>query len=300
MFDLVIIGSGSAGLSAAIYASRAGLDFVLLDQDGYGGGQISTAHSVQNYPGLTSLAGADLAENFREHALSLGAEVKLAVVVNVSKVNDYFVIRLDDESTIETKSVIAATGSTPRKLGVNGEEELLGRGVSYCAVCDGAFFTGKDVVVIGGGDTAVEDALYLAGICSHVTLIYRRNTLRAAATRIAKLKELPNVEILYNSTVTNIIGENMVESITVTCASGDYSLDTSAVFVAVGTLPATDYLNELGANVDNGYICASEDCVTSVPGLFAAGDIRTKPLRQVVSAVADGANAVYSAVYYLG
>lgn len=299
MFDLVIIGAGAAGLTAAIYSARAGIDFLILDQDGFGGGQISSAHIVDNYPGLSGISGEELANALREHAENSGAVIEFGIVKDIVNNNSGKTIILDDGSEIETQSIIIATGSSPKKLGVPGEEALIGKGVSYCAVCDGAFFKGKDTVVTGGGDTAVEDAIYLSEICNSVTLIHRRDSFRASKTRVDLLKSIPNIKIRYKEKVNAIIGGDKVTGVEISGASGTEYLNCDAVFVAVGSNPELSFLNSLSPETENGYIKASEDCKTNIEGIFAAGDIRTKSLRQVVTSTADGANAVVSALEYI-
>lgn len=296
MFDLIVIGAGPAGLTAAIYAARAGLRFVVLEQDGCGGGQIAAAHQVQNYPGLPQVSGADLGETLRRQAVGLGAEIRFAIVTGVKDLGDSKQVLLDGEEPLDCKCVIAATGAVPRTLGIPGEAELAG--VSYCAVCDGAFFAGKPVAVIGGGDTAVEDALYLAGICPQVTLILRRAVFRAARTRVELLLRQKNIRVLYNTKPRQILGGGHVEGL-VLAGENAGSLAVDAVFIAVGTEPATQYLQGLPLGFENGYVIADETGRTALPGVFAAGDIRRKQLRQVVTAVADGANAATSAAAYL-
>lgn len=299
MYDLVIIGGGAAGLTAAIYAARAGLDFVVLEQDGWGGGQITSAHMVENYPGVAHISGADLGELIKEQAVSLGAKIELGIVKDIRDNEAYKEIILHRGEIIKTKSVIAATGANPRKLNVAGEQTLLGRGVSYCAVCDGAFFADKNVFVIGGGDTAVEDVIYLSSICKSVTLVHRRDTFRAPQTRLDLLKSLPNVTIRCNEVLNAITGEQRVDGVELKSADGCTHYDADGVFIAVGSVPATAYLKNLPLLFDDDYVIANEDCKTSVDGIFAAGDIRKKQLRQVVTAVADGANAAAGAIEYL-
>lgn len=299
MYDLVIIGGGAAGLTAAVYAARAGLNFVVLEQDGWGGGQITSAHLVQNYPGFTQISGVDLGEAMKEQAVSLGAKIELGIVKDIKDYTDYKEIILHSGDAVKAKAVIAATGANPRKLGVAGEQALLGRGVSYCAVCDGAFFAGKDVFVIGGGDTAVEDAIYLSSICKSVTLVHRRDTFRAPKTRLDALQSLPNVTIRCKEVLSAVTGGQRVDGVELTSAEGKKHYKADGVFVAVGTIPATSYLKNLSIKFENDYVVAGEDCKTDVNGLFVAGDIRKKPLRQVVTAVADGANAATSAIEYL-
>jgi thioredoxin reductase (NADPH) len=299
MLDLVIVWGGIAGLTAAIYASRASLSFVVLEQDGIGGGQITSADVVDNYPGFPAISGAELAWKLKEHAESLGAEIRAGIVERIEDHGTYKEIFLSDQKSLQARTVIAAGGAVPAKLGVEGESRLLGRGVSYCAVCDGAFFSGQRVLVVGGGETAVGDALFLAGFCREVVLVHRRETFRASSKRLEKVKKLPNVKILTSCTVVQVNGEHLVESVLLRDATGKvWKEECAALFVAVGTRPATEFLESL-VQKENGYVVASEDGKTSCPGLFCAGDLRQKPLRQVVTAAADGANALYSVVSYL-
>ncbi len=299
MYDSVIIGGGAAGLTAAIYAARAGIDFIVLEQDGLGGGQITSAHMVENYPGVPNVNGADLGEAIKEQAVGLGAKIEFGIVDKVNDAGKYKEIILHNGSIIKARSVIAAAGAVPRKLNVPGEQAFLGKGVSYCAVCDGAFFANKDVFVIGGGDTAVEDAIYLSPICKSVTLVHRRDTFRAPKTRVDALLKLPNITVRCNETLRAITGDQIVGGVELKSADGCTHCDANGVFIAVGSVPATECLKNLPLNFDNGYICANEDCKTNIDGLFVAGDIRKKQLRQVVTAVADGANAAISAIEYL-
>ena len=295
-YDLFIIGAGPAGLTAAIYAARAGLRFAVLELDGWGGGQISSAVRVQNYPGVPEVIGAELGERIREQAVSLGAVILLGAVEQVTSGEGGFIIRTEEGETYLSRTVLAAPGAAPARLEVPGAELA---GVAYCAVCDGAFFTGKRVTVVGGGDTGVEDALYLAGICSEVTVLLRGGVFRAAAARVAQLEGRKNVRILPNRTVQAIEGDGRVERLLLSTPDGPETLETDGVFVAIGTRPATDCLQTFPDLLRDGYLSAGEDCVTPVPGLFAAGDARTKRVRQVTTAVADGANAVASVLDYL-
>lgn len=297
MYDLLILGAGCAGLTAAIYAARAGLNFAVLEQDGWGGGQISSAHQVQNYPGVPEVSGADLGEKLRQQAADLGAEILCAEIGRVERRDNLFYLTDTEGEQFRAKAVIAATGAFPRKLGLPGEDAL--NGVSYCAVCDGAFYAGKDVLVVGGGNTGVEDALYLSTICQSVTVLLRRAVFRAAKTRVDLLRKQPNVKVLTNTTVTALHGQERLEAVTLQTEGESRQVPADGIFVAVGHAPATDCLRELPLRLENGYIAAGEDCVTAVPGLFAAGDIRVKPLRQAITAAADGANAAASAIAYL-
>lgn len=319
MYDVVIIGSGPAGLSASIYAKRAGLHAVTLEQNPMSGGQVLNTYEVDNYPGLPGINGFDLGMKLREHADKLGCEFKEATVKAVRKAgastmaepemkaasmkengNREFVI-VTDQGEFQTKTVLAAMGATHAKLGIPGEEELAGMGVSYCATCDGAFFRGKVTAVIGGGDVAVEDAIFLARGCEKVYLIHRRGELRAAAVLQKEVMELPNVEILWDTVAERIEGEDQVQALLLkNVKTGEKKeLPVEGVFVAVGIIPSGDILEGMAEQDEKGYLIAGEDCTTSTPGIFAAGDVRKKKLRQIVTAVADGANAVTSVLDYL-
>lgn len=295
MIDLAIIGAGPAGLTAAIYAARAGLNFVVLEQDGVGGGQITASHEIENYPGVGALSGEALGDAFRAQAEQLGAEIRFAVIEGIEILQNGFRLLLEDDVPVESRTVIAATGAVPRVLGVPGEAAF----ASYCAVCDGAFSAGKEVLVVGGGDTAVEDALYLSSICRKVTVALRRDVFRAAAGRAALLAEKPNVEIWYHTNLKEIRGDSGIQSVLLEQNGVTQEVPMQGVFIAVGVQPVSGWLNSLPLTFSEGYVVADETCKTDVPGLFAAGDLRKKPLRQVVTAVADGANAVTSAVDYL-
>ncbi len=299
MYDVLIIGSGPAGLGAAIYGERAGLNLAVIDRSPISGGQVLTTYEVDNYLGLPEISGSDISERFREHADKLGVSFLTADVEAIEDFGEEKIVHTD-EGDYEARAVILATGATHSMLGVEGEMRLAGMGVSYCATCDGAFFRGRTVAVVGGGDVAVEDAIFLAGICKKVYLIHRRDTLRAADSLQKKLMSLQNVEVLWNSEVSKIQGEDMVESLLVyqNQTKEEIVLEVNGVFVAVGVIPNTEMFKGLVEMDERGYILADESCVTSVPGIFAAGDIRKKALRQIITAVADGANAVNSVQSY--
>lgn len=300
MYDLIIIGAGPAGLSAAIYAKRAMLNALLIEKNYMGGGQIVNTYEVDNYPGLPGINGFDLGLKMSEHADKFEIEKVSSDVVSIDVTSDVKKVVTED-AEYESKALIIATGNSPAKLSVPGEDALIGMGVSYCATCDGAFFKNKITCVVGGGDVAVEDAIFLARGCAKVYLIHRRDELRAAAVLQDELKNTANIEILYDSIVTEIKGDDLVNSVTVkNVKTGDESeLSVNGVFIAVGNNPNGSFIpKEIDTN-EKGYIIADETGVTNVPGVFAAGDIRAKKLRQVVTAVADGANAVYSVQDYL-
>ena len=299
LYDVIIIGSGPAGLSAAIYAERAKLKTLVLEKAPMSGGQILNTYEVDNYPGIPGVGGFDLGSKFRAHADAVGCQFVTAEVLEIKNEADHKVI-VTDKETYQTKTIVLASGATHRTLGVPGEEELMGMGVSYCATCDGAFFKGKTTAVVGGGDVALEDALFLARLCKKVYLIHRRDSLRGAMVLQEELKSLPNVEILYDHVVTEICGEDMVEKLRIknVKTEAEKDLEAAGIFIAVGIHPNTELLRELVAVGEDGYIPADETGETGRPGIYVAGDIRKKPLRQVVTAVADGANAAVSAGNY--
>ncbi len=296
MYDLIIIGSGPAGLSAAIYGKRAGLNLLVLEKNPMSGGQVLNTYEVDNYLGLPGMDGFDMGTKFREHADKLDVEFREAAALSLEDRGGHKLVRTD-QGELEAKTVILATGAVHALLGVPGEERLSGKGVSYCATCDGAFFRGRTVAVVGGGDVALEDAIYLARSCDTVYLVHRRDELRGAMVLQQELKALPNVEILYSHVVEEIMGEEAVEAVTLKDRKTEKSfrLPVAGVFVAVGIRPQTELVQGLAACDESGYVLAGEDCATDVRGLIAAGDVRRKPLRQIVTAVADGANAAVSA-----
>ena len=301
IYDLIIIGSGPAGLAAAVYAQRAKLDTLVVEKAMVSGGQVLTTYEVDNYPGLPGIGGYDLGIKFREHADRLGARFVEDEVLNIQDGGKGAIKGVVCQgNTYEARSLILATGAVHRKLGVPGEEELAGAGVSYCATCDGAFFRNKVTAVIGGGDVAVEDAIFLARMCSKVYLIHRRNELRAAKSLQENLLSLDNVEVIWDTVADSINGDGMVKSLSLTNVKNGQKreVDVQGVFIAVGITPESRAFDGL-VDMDHGYIRAGEDTVTSAPGIFAAGDVRTKPLRQIITAAADGANAITSVERYL-
>ncbi len=301
IYDLVIIGSGPAGMAAAIYAKRAMLDSLLLEKEYVPGGQVIQTYEVDNYPGLPKMNGMELSNRFAEHAKELGIETKIGEVTDINPDGEIKEISLKSGETIQTKTMILATGAVHRTLGVPGEKELAGMGVSYCATCDGAFFRNKTTAVVGGGDVALEDAIFLSRICKKVYLIHRRDELRGAKILQNQVKNNEKIEILWNSVVTKIDGVNKVESIQIETVDShvDKTISVDGIFIAVGTKPVSELLKGRLAMDEQGYIIAGEDGITNLPGIFAGGDGRTKNLRQVVTAVADGANCVQSVERYL-
>lgn len=300
MYDMIIIGAGPAGMAAAIYAKRAELNVVLLEKSPVSGGQIINTYEVDNYPGIPGVDGFTLGDKFSEHCNRLEVERKEGEVAGVELCDGFKKLNLDNGEVLETKTIVIATGAANKKLGVPGEEELRGMGVSYCATCDGAFFRNKDVAVVGGGDVAVEDAIFLARLCKKVYIIHRRDEFRAAKSLVTALKACENVEFVYDSTVSSINGKDMTESVTVhnKKTGEDREIAINGIFIAVGIEPNSKEFEGV-VDTENGWIKAGETCETSVPGIYAAGDVRTKQLRQVITAAADGANAVTSAERYL-
>lgn len=300
MYDLVIIGSGPAGLSAAVYAKRACLSVLVIEKEAMSGGQMIYTEEVDNYLGLNHRSGFELAEAFEQHARDLDVAFAEGEVEEIEEKGAIWTLRMADGEDIETKTVLLATGATHRKLGVPGEEAFAGAGVSYCATCDGAFFKDKTVAVIGGGDVALEDALYLANICKQVYLIHRRNELRG--TKVLQEQVFANEKITFlgASEVTEIIGDKQVSKVIVRDKETDEAkeLALDGVFIAVGMEPQSALYEPL-MKLEHGYVPAEEDCATKRAGLYVAGDVRTKRLRQIVTAVSDGANAVYSITEYL-
>lgn len=297
MIDVCIIGSGPAGLSAAVYAVRANLSAVVIEKEYEGTGQIAESGQVDNYLGFPGICGYDLGEAFRNHAIKLGVSFLEQEVTAIEKEEDQlFKISLGDGSLVEAKAVIYAGGASPRRANIPGEKEYVGKGLSYCAICDGSFYRGKKVAVLGGGDTALDDALFLADLCEEVSIIHRRKEFRGAAATVEKLKEKANVSFVLEHQVIKIIGEEKLTGVVLEDGS---SLAVDGVFVAYGSIPRTDLLKDLVELDVAGYVKADETGATSLAGLYVAGDARTKKLRQVVTAVSDGANAATAVADYL-
>ncbi|MCR5053301.1 MAG: thioredoxin-disulfide reductase [Lachnospiraceae bacterium] len=300
VYDIVILGGGPAGLTAAIYGKRAGFNTLLIDESPESGGQILTTYEVDNYPGLPKIGGMDMGKKFREHADNFGAEFAVGRVSSIEKEGDIFKL-VTRKVTYEAKSVIIATGAGHRKLGVPGEAEFGGMGVSYCATCDGAFFKDKVTAVMGGGDVALEDAIFLSRMCKKVYLIHRRDEFRGAKVLQDQVKSIENIECVMDSVITEIKGDKAVNAVLIhnKKTEEDKEIPVDGVFIAVGIQPNTDKIKNLPDMDEAGYIIAGETCETSIPGIFAAGDVRTKQLRQVITSAADGANAVTSIGRYL-
>ena len=299
MYDIIIIGAGPAGMTAAIYARRASKSVLVLEALTYGG-QIINTPDIENYPVAAHISGFEFATKVYEQAEALGAEFVFEKAVGITDSGTCKKVKTT-ENEYECKAVIIATGSANRKLGIEGEDGLVGRGVSYCATCDGAFYRGKTVAVAGGGNTALEDALYLADLAEKVYIVHRRDSFRGDETTVNTLKQRPNVEFVYNSNVTKLIADKRLTAIEVTdkLTGETRELSVDGLFVAIGRVPENRGFAQLITLDDAGYISAGEDCLTNVPGIFAAGDGRTKDVRQLVTAASDGAVAATTAVRFV-
>ena len=297
--DIIVVGAGPAGLTAAIYARRASKSVLVLEAKAWGG-QIINTPDIENYPVIAHISGVDFANDLYRQATALGAEVRLEKVVSVQAQGDCKLVQTT-KNEYKAGAVILATGSENRKLGVEREQALTGRGVSYCATCDGNFFRKRDVAVVGGGNTALEDALYLAEIVNKVYLIHRRDSFRGEESTVARLREKENVEFVYNANVTALLGEKRLTGVEVTdkLTGAKRTLAIDGLFVAVGRIPENESFRALIDVDEAGYAVAGENCHTRVPGVFVAGDNRTKEVRQLVTAAADGAVAATEAVKYL-
>ncbi len=298
MYDIIIIGAGPAGLTSAIYAKRASKSVLVLEAKTYGG-QIINTPDIENYPVAAHISGFEFATKVYEQAQALGAEFVFEKAVDIRDLGDIKEV-VTESNVYQAKAVIIATGSENRKLGVEREDELVGRGISYCATCDGAFYRKKSVAVVGGGNTALEDALYLADIAEKVYIIHRRDEFRGEDATVKSLKERENVEFVLNSQVVKLNADKRLESIEVLNKDGSTRvIEVKGLFVAVGRIPENQNFGKV-VNLDqSGYILAGEDCTTNAKGIFVAGDNRVKNVRQLVTATADGAVAVSEAVKYI-
>ena len=301
IYDLAILGGGPAGITAAIYASRARLNTIWIDKNFAPGGQITATYEVDNYPGMPGISGMDLGEAFGEHARKLGLEPKREKLLSLENISGDIKTIHTKKNEYQARTIILAFGAEHRKLDIPGEDDLGGLGVSYCATCDGAFYKDRTVVVVGGGNAAAEDAVFLSGLCKKVYLVHRRDELRADKAIQEKIFDCENIEMVWDSVPLEILGQDEVTGIKIrnVKTGEERELDTDGVFIAVGIVPNTTVVKAQLELDENGYICAGEEGITSAAGVFAAGDIRTKALRQVVTAVSDGANAVASAQKYL-
>ena len=298
MYDIIIVGAGPAGLTAAIYACRARKKVLVLEAKNYGG-QIINTLDIENYPVEAHISGFDFATKLYNQTKDLGAEIKFEKVIDIKDGKDYKEV-VSTKEAYQTKTIILATGADNRKLGLENEDELLGKGISYCATCDGAFYKNKIVAVNGGGNTALEDAEYLAEICAKVYLIHRRDEFRADEKVVNKLKQKNNVEFILNSTITKINGKEHLESIEVKNNEGNTkTLDINGLFIAIGRIPENQNFAKLIDLNELGYAIAEENCHTNIEGIYVAGDNRIKLLRQLVTATSDGAVAATEAIKYI-
>ncbi len=299
MYDIIVVGAGPAGMTAALYARRAGKSVLLLEQ-GNIGGQITFSPRVENFPGIKAVSGIEFSDTLADQVLGLGAVLEVENVQTVQRGENCFTVKTE-YGEYQARSLVAATGLQHKKLGLPGEEELVGSGISYCAVCDGAFFKGKVTAVVGGGNTAVQDALYLADLCETVHLIYRRDTFRAEPALVSRLLNATKIRLHKNTVVSALSGEKSLKGLQLRKTDGgtETLLSVDGLFVAVGQAPKNTCFETVLTLDEEGYIPAGEDCVTNVPGIFAAGDCRRKTVRQLTTAVADGAVAGLAACRYL-
>lgn len=296
MYDIIIIGSGIAGLTSAIYALNNKRKVLILESQTYGG-QIINSNIINNYPGFLEISGFDLMTNIYNQVKNLGGVIKYEEVLEITK-NKKIITK---NETYEAKSIIISTGLVPRKLNLENEDKFIGKGISYCATCDGSFYKDKDVMVVGGGNTAIEDVIYLSNICKKVYLVYRRKELRKDVNLTEKVKELSNVEIIYNSNIEKLNGDEFLNSVDIINKDTEKitNIIINGLFVAIGKIPSGNIFKDLLNVTKNGYIITDEDCHTNIDGIYAAGDIRKKGLRQLVTAASDGAIAAIEAIKYI-
>ena len=286
IYDTIIIGGGPAGLCAAIYLLRANKKVLLFESETLGGA-ITKSDIVENYPGISEISGLELGSNMASQAKNLGLEIIMQKVLAINKEKDIFSVSVKNNKYY-AKTILYATGTRPRMLDCKGAVSFIGKGVSTCATCDGFFFKNKSVLVVGGGNTALTDALYLSNICSHVYVSYRRDNLRGEPLKIKRLKSKENVTILYNSIVKEIIGKDVIEKVSLTVDDAPKEINVSGVFVAIGSIPNTELIKDLVTLDQNGYALSNYQLETTVPGLYVAGDVREKNVRQLTTAVSDG------------
>ena len=298
MYDILVIGGGPAGLTAAVYARRAGKTVLILEKDTLGG-QITWSPKVENYPAIPSVSGMELGNLMAEQAMTQGAEVELEEVTAIEDRGEYKHVTCAFGAEYDGRAVILATGAKPRALGIAREEELVGSGVGYCAVCDGAFYQGQPVAVNGGGNSALQDALFLADLCSEVTVIHRRDSFRGEAKLVEALRQHDHVHLLTGTVITGLEGEEELTGIRISRAGKEELLPLDGLFVAIGHMPDNEAYSAFLRLDEAGYAASGEDCLTETPGLFVAGDCRAKAVRQVTTAAADGAVAALAACHYI-
>ncbi len=296
MHDIIVIGAGPAGMTAALYALRAGKTVLIIEKSTFGG-QVTYSPKIENYPGFVQMSGMEFADKLTEQVLSQGAEIEMAKVVGVERDNRLFKVVTED-GFFTAKAVVIAVGVRHRMLGLEGEQEFIGNGISFCAVCDGAFYAGKDVAVIGGGNSALQEAILLADVCNKVTVVQNLDFLTGEEKLQEVLKSKSNVEIVYGATVKSVKGEGELQSIDIETSEGVKNLPVDGMFLAIGLVPENGIFEGF-ARLENGYIAADESCETETEGVYVAGDCRTKSVRQIATAVADGASAALAACRYL-
>ena len=299
MQDVVIIGGGTAGLTAALYLLRAGKHVLILESEVFGG-QISSSPRVENYPGIMQISGSEFTDQLLEQVTALGAQIEMERATSIQE-RDGMKIVITDEHEYPCKSVIIATGSKHRHLGISQEEDFIGRGVSYCAVCDGAFFRGKETAVVGGGSAALQSALYLSQFCTHVYLIVRRNVFRGEPHLVKTIEQKENISVLYNTIVSALEGDTVLTGLTLksTDTQTISHLPVTGLFVSIGQAPDNTAFSDILDLDASGYISAGEDCKTSSEGIFAAGDCRSKAVRQLTTAASDGTISALAACQYI-
>ena len=297
MYDIIIIGAGPAGMTAALYAKQARKKILVLEKEVYGG-QILKADTVKNYPGFKEISGYEFASNLYNQLTDLNVEIKFEEVIQIINNNDTKEI-ITKKGNYISKSVIIATGAKNRKLNLNNEDKLIGKGVSYCTTCDGMFFKDKVVAVYGGGNSAIDGAIYLSNICKKVYVIYRQKDFKIDSENTNKLKNTSNIECIFDTNIIDLIGENKLESIKLKNNDNEYNLEVDGLFIEIGYIPVSDMCKNIVNTDYKGYIIANEDCTTNVEGIFAAGDIRIKDIRQLTTACSDGTVAALNACKYL-
>ena len=297
MYDIIIIGAGPAGMTAALYAKQARKNILILEKEIYGG-QILKADKVKNYPGFKEISGYEFSNNLYNQLTDLGVEIKFEEVIEIISKEEIKEIKTK-KGNYTTKSVIIATGAKNRKLNLNNEDKLIGKGVSYCTTCDGMFFKDKEVAIYGGGNSAIDGALYLSNICKKVYLIYRQKDFKTDNENINKLKSTENIQCIFNTNIIDLIGENKLESILLKENEKQYNLNVDGLFIEIGYIPVSEICKNIIDTDSKGYIIANEDCKTNIDGIFAAGDIRIKDVRQLTTACSDGTTAALNACKYL-
>lgn len=297
VYDLIIIGAGPAGMTASIYAKRANLDVLLMEKSAPGGQMISTAE-IENYTGAGKVSGVDLAMKMFEHVQSLGVETMFEEVVKVHDLGSVKEV-VTPSQTLQTKAVLITAGANPRTLGVKGEDDYAYRGISWCAICDGPLYKDKRVLVVGGGNSAVEESLFLSNIVSHITIVQNLDRLTADPKAVSLLMKIPNVDIIFNAKVISFNGDDALKSVDVETKDGVKSIEVDGVFEYIGLTPVSDFVSHLGITNEAGYIVVNSNMETKVKGIFSAGDVNQKQIRQVVTATSDGAIAVQNIIKYL-